>query len=76
MLKSLPVELVIVLPTPAVKVPRIEARDTPVVALVALLMVTKGRLAVTVFRSAAAPPVASMVATPAPTAIWKPAEPV
>src|SRR3954466_4243454 len=71
MLKSVPVALVIVLPDPAVNVPSTVARLTPVVVLLALLIVTNGRFAVTVVRLAAGPPVASIEGVPV-TTIWKP----
>ncbi len=69
-------ELLIELPAPAVKVPGTVTSETPVETLFVALMVLQGRFAVTVLRSAAGPPVASIVPTPAPTAIWKPADPV
>ena len=79
-LNEVPAPLVtpeILLPDPAEKDPSNELRLTPVVELFVLVIDRKGRLfALTVLRSTAGPPTAATVATPDPTAIWNPADPV
>src|ERR1700688_933321 len=70
--KPVPDDPEIELPDPAENDPRKEFSATPVVVLPVLLIVTNGKEPVTVLRFTAGPPVASIVATPAPTEILKP----